>query len=85
MIDVDELIEKFHEENDVEYELVAKVGDEIIVRHTSSISADDVSGYSYLTDEAMEKYILDYYQDQAEYKVEAEAEAQMEEARLDNR
>ncbi|MGV9002381.1 MAG: hypothetical protein ACOH18_05515 [Candidatus Saccharimonadaceae bacterium] len=78
---MDEAIQKFHEEHEVVYTLMAVVDGEVVAKHTSSISADDVSGFATLTDEAMQTHIIDDANGRAEYLAESEAETQMEQER----
>lgn len=78
---MDEAIQKYHEDHEVVYTLMATVDGEVVAKYTSEISADDVSGFATLTDEAMQKHIIDDANARAEYLAESEAEMQMEQER----
>lgn len=78
---LEDLIEEFHDKHDVVYELRVLVDDEVLVKETSGISADDVSGYAWKLDEYVEKHIIQEEEERIEYAKEAEAEYQMEQAR----
>jgi len=59
MISVDKLIDDYNEAYGVTYELVAKnKAGEVIAKRTSSISADDVSGFAWDIDEAIKNAAL---------------------------
>lgn len=74
MVDIDKLIEEYHEKHEVVYELRVIVDDEVLVKHTSGISADDVVGYAWQLDEQVQKAVLE----EEEGRLENLAEAQME-------
>lgn len=78
---IDELIEEFHEKNDVVYELRVLVDGEVLVKETSGISADDVSMSAYNLDQYVEKHIIEEEEARVEYAAEAAAEEAMELAR----
>lgn len=75
---MEEAINKFHEEHEVVYTLVATVDGEVIAKFTDDQSADGVAGYAALLDEKMQQHIIDDANGRAEYLAEAEAESQME-------
>lgn len=80
---IEELIEQYHDNHDVVYELRVLVDDEVLFKETSGISADDVSMSAYNLDQAVEKHIVSEEEERLEYEEEARAEAQMQEE-LDN-
>jgi len=51
MVDIEKLTEQFHEEHDVVYELRCVVDGEEVVKETSGISADDLSGLAWVIDD----------------------------------
>lgn len=73
-----DLLEEFHENHEVEYQLVAVVDGEVIAKQTSSMSADDVSGFAWTIDREVERHVIDEANDKAEYDREAAAEEQLQ-------
>lgn len=53
------MIEDFINNNEVVFEMRATVNGEEVVKWTSDISFDDVSGFAYLADEAFDQYVRD--------------------------
>ena len=80
---MEEKILDYIDQHKINFELRAIDGDgEVIAKFTSGVSADDVSGYAGLLDNAIDELVINSLVDEVQYKVEADAEAQMQE-RLD--
>lgn len=77
MVDLDALIEKFHDNHEVEYILAVKVDGEVLFKETSSISFDDVTMAEEKLSDAMTNHIIQDENDRLEYIRDAEAEDQM--------
>ena len=69
-----EQVESFIENNDVEFKMVAIVNGEEVVVYTSNESFDDVSGYAYIADEAFNKYVMQDLEDAADLIIGDETE-----------
>lgn len=83
MKSIDDIVQEFHDNHEVEYVLMVKVDGEVLGKYTSGIDASDVSCESDHIDELVQKAALAEVEDKATYEEEAKAEAQMEEARLE--
>jgi len=81
---IDEIVQKYHEKHQVVYTLMVEVDGEVLAKYTSSIDAADVSGDSDNLDEQVQKAAIEEEESRIEYEKEAEAERQMEEARLED-
>ena len=82
--DYDEIIEDYHNNHEVVYELRVLVDGEVFVKSTSGIDIYDVvSDADNLQDKVNER-AMDDERDRLEYIAEAQAEAQMQEE-LDNK
>ena len=80
---MEEKILDYIDQHKIKFELRAIDGDgEVIAKFTSGVSADDVAGYAGLLDNAIDELVINRLVDEVQYKVEADAEAQMQE-RLD--
>ena len=80
---MEEKILDYIDQHKINFELRAIDGDgEVLAKFTSGVSADDVSGYAGLLDNAIDELVINSLVDEVQYKVEADAEAQMQE-RLD--
>lgn len=80
---MEEKILDYIDQHKIKFELRAIDGDgEVIAKFTSGVSADDVAGYAGLLDNAIDELVINSLVDEVQYKVEADAEAQMQE-RLD--
>ena len=80
---MEEKILDYIDQHKVNFELRAIDGDgEVLAKFTSGVSADDVAGYAGLLDNAIDELVINSLVDEVQYKVEADAEAQMQE-RLD--
>jgi len=79
-----ELIEQFIEDNDVEFKLVVVVNGEEIVKYTSNDSFDDVTGYSDLADRSFERYVMASLEDEKDLREEDELENLLDEKRSRN-
>ena len=80
---MEEKILDYIDQHKINFELRAIDGDgEVIAKFTSGVSADDVAGYAGLLDNAIDELVINSLVDEVQYKVEADAEAQMQE-RLD--
>lgn len=78
-MDITQLVENYHKDNDIRYELRAVNGDgEVLVKYTDEISADDVASYAGLMDEKIMQMAIEADRDKKEYLAEATAEAEME-------
>jgi len=80
---MEEKILDYIDQHKINFELRAIDGDgEVLAKFTSGVSADDVAGYAGLLDNAIDELVINSLVDEVQYKVEADAEAQMQE-RLD--
>jgi len=80
---MEEKILDYIDQHKIKFELRAIDGDgEVLAKFTSGVSADDVAGYAGLLDNAIDELVINSLVDEVQYKVEADAEAQMQE-RLD--
>ena len=82
--DYDEIIEDYHNNHEVVYELRVLVDGEVFVKSTSSIDINDVVSDSDNLQEKVNEAALDEERDRLEYIAEARAEDQMQEE-MDNR
>ena len=80
---MEEKILDYIDQHKIKFELRAIDGDgEVIAKFTSGVSADDVSGYAGLLDNAIDELVINAQVDEVQGRIEADAEAQMQE-RLD--
>ena len=80
---MEEKILDYIDQHKIKFELRAIDGDgEVLAKFTSGVSADDVAGYAGLLDNAVDELVINSLVDEVQYKVEADAEAQMQD-RLD--
>ena len=80
---MEEKILDYIDQHKIKFELRAIDGDgEVLAKFTSGVSADDVSGYAGLLDEKIDELVINAQVDEAQGRIEADAEAQMQE-RLD--
>lgn len=80
---MEEKILDYIDQHKINFELRAIDGDgEVLAKFTSGVSADDAAGYAGLLDNAIDELVINSLVDEVQYKVEADAEAQMQE-RLD--
>lgn len=79
----DEIIEDFHNNHEVEYELRVIIDGEVFVKSTSSIDIYDVISDADNLQEKVNEYDMDDERNRLEYIAEAQAEALMQEE-LDN-
>ena len=83
---MEEKILDYIDQHKIKFELRAIDGDgEVLAKYSSGVSADDVAGYAGLLDNAIDELVLPVINslvDEVQYKVEADAEAQMQD-RLD--
>lgn len=80
---MEEKILDYIDQHKIKFELRAIDGDgEVIAKYSSGVSADDVAGYAGLLDGAIDELVINSLVDEVQYKVEADAEAQMQD-RLD--
>ena len=80
---MEEKILDYIDQHKINFELRAIDGDgEVLAKFTSGVSADDVAGYAGLLDNAIDELVINSLVDEVQYKVEADAEAQMQD-RLD--
>ncbi len=78
---MEEELLKFHEDNDVTYEIRALVNGEEVIKYSDYLSFDGLRGYAEQADEAMDAYIISGLYEAAQAAGEAEAESQFEEER----
>lgn len=69
-----EIVETFIENNDVTFEMVAKVNGEVVVRFESDQSFDDLTGYSTLADDAFDTYVTKEEEARIDYQHSVEAD-----------
>lgn len=81
MLDIDKVIQEFHEKHEVVYSLVATVDGEVVVNNTSSISADDVAMFAYKTDSAIGNLAVAELEGKADADAAVEADNAVEESR----
>ena len=80
---MEEKILDYIDQHKIKFELRAIDGDgEVLAKFTSGVSADDVSGYAGLLDEKIDELVINAQVDEAQGRIEADAEAQMQD-RLD--
>ena len=82
--DYDEIIEDYHNNHEVVYELRVLVDGEVFVKSTSSIDIFDVVSDADNLQEKVNEEALDEERSRLEYEAESAAEAQMQEE-LDNK
>ena len=80
----DEIVEDFHNNHEVEYELRVIIDGEVFVKSTSSIDIYDVVSDADNLQDKVNEHAMDDERDRLEYIAEAQAEAQMQEE-LDNK
>lgn len=76
--DYDEIIEEYHNNHDVVYELRVLVDGEVFVKSTSSIDINDVVSDSDNLQEKVNEAAVQEESDRLEYIAESEAEDQMQ-------
>ena len=80
----DEIVEDFHNNHEVEYELRVIIDGEVFVKSTSGIDIFDVVSDADNLQEKVNEEALDEERSRLEYEAESAAEAQMQEE-LDNK
>lgn len=78
---MEDYIEQYHENHEVEYKIMATIDGEVIAYVTSGISADDVAGSAWQVDQKVQQHISGELADAAELAVEAQTEELIEEGR----
>lgn len=72
---MEELVQKYHDEHEVVYEMRAIVDGEVVIKYSSPVGFDDVSSYAWKADQAMYAHITDHYISKSEYELDNKLDA----------